>query len=162
MIATCLHEHRIVSYSRVGDEPADSYEQVMELDYYINEPNHEPTYGAHSHGELIHREPTYGEPTHGEPTHGEPINGPNREPGAILGAERGICATDNGCWPIAMSYGFVVAKTEGGIHEEACVDDVTINYDRAKKILNLLADNQVTPCCLREILEDICATEYTV
>ena len=69
---------------------------------------------------------------------------------------------DNYFWSDDVPYGIRVIKTEGDIHEEARVADVTTVYKKAKSILLILADNQVTPCSLRDVLEDICAAEYTV
>jgi len=60
------------------------------------------------------------------------------------------------------SYGVKVTRTEPEEFEEASAGDVTCDFERAKEILRLLADNCVTPCCLREALEDICASEQTI
>ena len=74
------------------------------------------------------------------------------EPDAASAAEN---AQANGYWSDAVSYGIKVAKSEGGLHEEAYIADVTANFGKAGEILHLLADNQVTPCSLRDILENL-------
>ena len=62
----------------------------------------------------------------------------------------------------AASFGIKIIKTETGISEEACIANVTNDIDKANEILLMLANNSVTPCCLRDVLEEICASEQTV
>ena len=56
------------------------------------------------------------------------------------------------------TFGICVVRTEEDSFEEVCVNDVTADAQKAAEILNLLSENLVTPCCLREVLEDICAS----
>ena len=70
-----------------------------------------------------------------------------------------------------ITYGFKITKTETGAragetspanYEESYIADVTGDIQKAKGLLRILADNRVTPCCLRDVLEDICASELAV
>jgi hypothetical protein len=61
-----------------------------------------------------------------------------------------------------VSYGIKITKTEAEAIEETLVEDVTVDMEKANDIIRRLADNLVTPCCLREVLEDICASECTI
>jgi len=54
-------------------------------------------------------------------------------------------------------YGIEVKKTEADSSESEYVADFTTNEGLAMKMLRLLADNHVTPCCLRDVLDDACA-----
>ena len=55
-----------------------------------------------------------------------------------------------------ISYGIGITKTDEDSLEEIYIGDVTSDGEKAQKILRLLADNLVTPCGLRDVLEDIC------
>ena len=66
-----------------------------------------------------------------------------------------------GFWSDEISYGFRVTKTEVDAFEEARVEYVTVGYDKAKELLRILAENKVTPCCLCDVLEDICINDYS-
>ena len=63
--------------------------------------------------------------------------------------------------PDAVLFCIRVTKDDGDLFEESRVEDATHDFERAKCILQLLADNLVTPCCLRETLEEINAAQYT-
>ena len=129
MGAMCLHEHRDAGYSRLCDEPAGGAERLMRLDYYVCESEY--------------------------------------------GAVYTIAGEDAGLYAGAITYGVKITKTEtvlsaGGTnpanpanpanYEESYIADVTGDIQKAKGLLRLLADNRVTPCCLRDVLEDICAS----
>ena len=66
-------------------------------------------------------------------------------------------------WGRGMPYGFTaiksfgigVSKTQESNFEEKYVGDVTTNKSKAREIIRMLAENHVTPCCLRDALEDI-------
>ena len=57
------------------------------------------------------------------------------------------------------SYGVAITKTESDAFEEKLIPNMTNDHHRAREILQLLADNCVTPFCLQEILEDLFANE---
>ena len=63
-----------------------------------------------------------------------------------------------------ISYGIGVTETGigDGVFEEKIANDVTHDAEKALSILRLLADNCVTPCCLTDALEEICAADATV
>lgn len=55
------------------------------------------------------------------------------------------------------TYGVSIKKTEGEAVEETYVGDITSDAEKAYALMRLLAENLVTPCCLRDVVEDICA-----
>jgi len=55
------------------------------------------------------------------------------------------------------AYGVGVKKFEDGVCEDAYFNAVTCNAEDAASLIKLLADNSVTPCCLRDVLEDLLA-----
>jgi len=57
----------------------------------------------------------------------------------------------------ARVFGIEVVKTESGKTERAYIGEVTADMAKAYEIFKLLSSNLVTPCSLREVLEDICA-----
>jgi len=62
----------------------------------------------------------------------------------------------------AVTYGITIAKTEDEYTEDKHIEAVTGDIIKAEEILRLLADNLVTPCSLRDVLEDICAGDLIV
>ena len=61
-----------------------------------------------------------------------------------------------------IAYGLGVKKMEAGEVEENFIDNVTCDHGRARRILTLLADNFVTPCCFTEVIEDFAAQDFGV
>ena len=59
-----------------------------------------------------------------------------------------------------IAYGLGVKKIESGEVEENFIDNVTCDQRKARRILTLLADNFVTPCCFTEVLEDMAAQDF--
>lgn len=53
-----------------------------------------------------------------------------------------------------MSYGAEIVMHRGGHRETAAVRHITTSYGRMREILSLLSRNTVTPCTLREIVEE--------
>jgi len=58
---------------------------------------------------------------------------------------------------IIKTYAIEVVKTEAGEVEKAYISDVTADKKTAAQMIEALTANLVTPCCLREVLEDLCA-----
>jgi len=83
------------------------------------------------------------------------VNAVDREWG--LREDHGLSGAD-----IAMSYGVGITKTEADAFEESFIYDVTVNKDRACDILQMLAKYCVTPCCMRDVLEDLITEEYSL
>ena len=54
-------------------------------------------------------------------------------------------------------YCVEVKKTEADSCERSYFADLTTDECKAKGVISLLAENLVTPCCLRDVLEDIFA-----
>ena len=79
------------------------------------------------------------------------------------GREQGlpVAGEDAAIYAAGASYGVKITKTETGVQEEKFIGNVTCSIEKAGEILRLLADNCVTPCCLREVLEEICAADQT-
>ena len=61
-----------------------------------------------------------------------------------------------------VSYGIGVTESGRELFEEKFVKEVTNDKSAAINIVGVIADNLVTPCCLSEVLEEICAIESTV
>ncbi|MCL2058470.1 MAG: DUF6514 family protein [Oscillospiraceae bacterium] len=76
--------------------------------------------------------------------------------GCYGGSGRGnpACAVE------AVPFCIRVTKEELDAFEEARFEDVTHDFEGAKRIVLLLAENLVTPCCLLEILEEIYTVRY--
>lgn len=51
-------------------------------------------------------------------------------------------------------YGAEIVMRRGGKTERAAVRDVTASYPRILRLLGLLSANTVTPCTLRDVVED--------
>lgn len=51
-------------------------------------------------------------------------------------------------------YGAEIVMRRGGKEERAAVRDLSLSYDSVRDFLRLLANGSVTPCTLREIVED--------
>ena len=71
----------------------------------------------------------------------------------IVLATRDMCAADP---ELSTVYSLIVIKTEGQYDREALfVYDISRCYDRAVQIARVMSENIVTPCSVREVLDDI-------
>ena len=61
-----------------------------------------------------------------------------------------------------VCFGVRVSTTLFGDEESAYVEDVSHIYERAEKFFDLIADNAVLPCTLKDIAEDYAAAECMV
>jgi hypothetical protein len=52
-------------------------------------------------------------------------------------------------------YGIRITKAEGAAFEEISAPDITVEQTRARRLIRLLADNDVTPCGLPDVLEEL-------
>ena len=57
---------------------------------------------------------------------------------------------------LSTVYSLLIIKTEGPEEPERIfVYDIARSYDRAYEILTILKNNTVTPCTVKEVLDDI-------
>ena len=65
--------------------------------------------------------------------------------------------TENG-----KSYGITIRTTLFGEEEIQSVNDISGDIDKMEQFIEVLAENNVLPCTLKDIAEDYIAAEYTV
>lgn len=61
----------------------------------------------------------------------------------------------------AERYGITVLSSIFGDNESATIRDITTDYDSARKLIFLLADNLVLPSTFPEVVEEYIAAEFT-
>lgn len=54
----------------------------------------------------------------------------------------------------AARYGAEIVMRRGGCTERATIRDITVSYGRIRELIALLCENTVTPCTLRDVVED--------
>ena len=158
MIATCLHEHRNVGYLPTRGMQTGDCERLMKIDYYLHKTGEEAGIMVEA-AEAVDAAEAAEAADAADATDAANAAEAVEAVGAANAANAMVCANGVAYRADSISYGIKITMIDTGILEEACVEGVTENYEKAKKILLTLADNQVTPCCLREILEDICAAD---
>lgn len=61
-----------------------------------------------------------------------------------------------------MVYGIVIRCSLFSDDETVLIEAISSDATFVQKLMALLADNAVTPCCAREVVEDYIAACYTV